>query len=163
MEVKMTIKPRAAQSRLDPEPMPRRDFLGLVSLFAAAAAMILAGIGMLKLPRAAVLSSPSKKFAVTLPDKLAEGEAFVPPGRQAAIFSDSQGVYAVSLICTHLGCVVKSAGSGFECPCHGSLFSSDGTVKKGPAPRSLPWLKVSRKDADLIIDEGETVPQGTKV
>ncbi len=68
-------------SRLEPEPVPRRDFLGLSALAAAAAASLFAVIGMLRLPRAAVLSSPAKKFRVTLPESLAAGQAFVPPGR----------------------------------------------------------------------------------
>ena len=57
-------------SRLDPEPVPRRDFLGLASLWAAGAAFVFAGLGMLRLPKAAVLSSPSKKFRVALPESL---------------------------------------------------------------------------------------------
>jgi cytochrome b6-f complex iron-sulfur subunit len=163
MEVEMTIKPGIMRSRLDPEPMPRRDFLGLSSLFVAAMSLLFAVFGMLRLPRTAVLSSPSKKFKVSLPDKLAAGEAFVPPGRPVAIYRDQQGLYAVSMVCTHLGCVVKSTAEGFECPCHGSRFAADGSVTKGPAPKALPWLKVSGKAEDLIIDEGTTVPQGTKV
>ena len=81
---------------------------------------------MLRLPKAAVLSSPSKKFRVTLPESLPPGQAFVPPGRSVAIFRDDEGVYAISTVCTHLGCIVKSTAEGFECPCHGSRFAPDG-------------------------------------
>ena len=130
-------------SRLDPEPMARRDFLGLVSIGSALAALVFAAIGMIRLPKAAVLSSPSKKFRVSLPDSLAAGQAYVPPGRSVALFRDAAGVYAISLVCTHLGCIVKSQADGFECPCHGSRFSPDGGVTKGPAPKPLPWRKVS--------------------
>lgn len=159
----MTVKASHERSRLDPEPVPRRDFLGLAALAAAGASMLFAVFGMLRLPKAAVLSSPSKKFGVTLPASLAEGEAFVPPGRSVALFRDTEGVYAVSTICTHLGCVVKATTEGFECPCHGSRFTRDGEVTKGPAPRALPWLKVSAGSAGLTVDEGATVPAGTKV
>jgi Rieske Fe-S protein len=117
---------------------------------------------MVRLPKTAVLSSPSKKFRVALPEALAPGEAFVPTGRSVAVFRDAEGVYAVSTICTHLGCVVKNSPEGFECPCHGSRFAPDGTVTKGPAPRALPWLKISKSGDTLIVDEGTVVPAGTK-
>jgi cytochrome b6-f complex iron-sulfur subunit len=159
----MTVTPGAARSRLDPEPVARRDFLGLAALGAAISALLFATIGMLRLPKAAVLSSPSRKFRVTLPDTLAEGTAFVPPGRSVAMFRDGQGVYAVSTICTHLGCIVRPGTDGFECPCHGSRFTLDGTVVKGPAPRALPWVKVSGGGGTYTVDEEAVIPPGTKV
>jgi Rieske Fe-S protein len=143
--------------------MPRRDWLGLGALWTTAGALLFGVAGMLRLPKAAVLASPSKKFRVALPETLPAGEAFVPPGRAVAIFKDAEGVYAVSTICTHLGCVVKANPEGFECPCHGSRFASNGEVTKGPAPRPLPWLKVNLSGGTLTVDEGTTVPQGTKV
>lgn len=155
--------PAAAGSRLDPEPVPRRDFLGLASLGSALAALGFAALGMLRLPKAAVLSSPSKKFRVSLPESLAAGAAYVPAGRSVALFKDDGGVYAISLICTHLGCIVKSGSDGFECPCHGSRFTLDGEVTKGPAPAALPWRKVVASGGSYLVDDGETVPPGTKV
>jgi nitrite reductase/ring-hydroxylating ferredoxin subunit len=158
----MTVKAGKPQSRLDPEPMPRRDFLGLSALWTMAGALLFSVFGMLKLPKAAVLSSPSKKFTVALPETLAAGEAFVPPGRAVALFRDSEGVHAISTICTHLGCVVKPTTEGFECPCHGSRFAADGEVTRGPAPKALEWLKVSNKSGAWVVDEETKVPAGTK-
>ncbi|MDX1982265.1 MAG: Rieske 2Fe-2S domain-containing protein [Bryobacteraceae bacterium] len=151
------------RSRLEPEPVPRRDLLGLSALWATATAFAVSLVGMLRLPKAAVLASPSKKFKVALPETLADGEAFVPPGRSVAIFRDAEGVYAVSTICTHLGCVIKANEEGFECPCHGSRFARDGAVTKGPAPKPLPWMKVAVSGGALVVDEGATVPRGTRV
>jgi nitrite reductase/ring-hydroxylating ferredoxin subunit len=159
----MTVTPGPARSRLDPEPMPRRDFLGLASVWAAAAATVLSLVGMLRLPKAAVLASPSKKFRVSLPESLAEGMPYIPPGRSVALFRDAKGIYAVSLVCTHLGCIVKPAGDGFDCPCHGSRFAGDGSVQKGPAPRPLPWFKVTGKNGNYVVDEEAVVPKGTTV
>ena len=159
----MSTTPEPVPSRLDPEPLARRDFLGIASLCAAGAALVFAGIGMLRLPKAAVLSSPSKKFRVTLPDSLAEGEPYIPPGRSVALFRDAEGVFAISLVCTHLGCIVKGIPDGFECPCHGSRFEPDGGVTKGPAPTALPWHKVTKSGEDYVVDEEETVPMGTRV
>jgi cytochrome b6-f complex iron-sulfur subunit len=158
----MTVKAGEQKSRLDPEPMPRRDFLGLSALWAMGAALFFSLLGMLRLPKAAVLSSPSKKFRVTLPKALAAGEAYVPPGRAVAVFRDDAGVHAISTTCTHLGCIVKPTTEGFECPCHGSLFAADGSVTRGPAPRSLDWLKVQGGGDSWIVDEESRVPPGTK-
>jgi cytochrome b6-f complex iron-sulfur subunit len=159
----MTTSAKPPRSRLEPEQMPRRDWLGLSALWTMGAALVFGVAGMLRLPKAAVLASPSKKFRLSLPDNLAAGEAFVPAGRSVAVYRDGEGVYAVSTICTHLGCVVKPNAEGFECPCHGSRFATDGTVTRGPAPRALPWLKVSITGGSITVDEGATVPPGTKV
>lgn len=153
----------SSQSRLDPDPMPRRDWLGLASLWSAAGALLFALVGSLRLPKAAVIAAPSKTFKLALPETLPAGEAFTPPGRAVAVFRDGDGVYAISTICTHLGCVVKPNAEGFECPCHGSRFKADGEVVKGPAPRALPWLQVRQIDGGFQIDEGKVVPAGTKV
>lgn len=159
----MTTIAKPSRSRLDPEPVPRRDWLGLSALWAMGGAMLFGLIGMLKLPKAAVLASASKKFRVALPETLPPNEPFVPPGRSIAIFKDEQGAYALSTICTHLGCVVKPTTGGFECPCHGSRFAVSGEVTKGPAPRPLPWLKINMSGGNVTVDEGTTVPPGTKV
>lgn len=159
----MMPTPTQPRSRLDPEPVPRRDFLGIASLASFLAAMLFAGLGMLRLPKAAVLASPSKKFRVAIPKSLPPGEAFVPPGRSVAVFRDEEGVYAVSLVCTHLGCIVKPGPIGFECPCHGSQFATDGSVLRGPALKALPWLRVTVRGNECIVDESAIIPAGTKV
>jgi cytochrome b6-f complex iron-sulfur subunit len=159
----MSEAQESKRSRLEPEPVTRRDFLGLASLWAAASAMVFGLIGMLRLPKAAVLSSPSKRFRVTLPETLPPGEAFTPAGRNVAVFRDQQGVFAISRVCTHLGCIVKPTAEGFECPCHGSRYDRDGLVTKGPAPRPLQWLEVKEQSGVLYVDEGTGVAAGTKV
>ena len=159
----MTTKPGEKRSRFEPDPIPRRDFLGLSALGAAAAALFFSLFGMLRLPKAAVLTSPSKKFDVSLPETLPEDEAFVPEGRAVAVFRDAAGTFAISTTCTHLGCIVKPTTQGFECPCHGSRFAKDGTVTRGPAPKALPWLKVTQNGDELQIDEEEQVAAGTKI
>jgi len=159
----MTVTPGHPRSRLDPEPVPRRDFLGLLSFWTMATTLLFATLGMLRMPRAAVLPSPSKKFRVAIPEALPPGEAYVPPGRTTAIFRDAQGTYAISIVCTHLGCIVKPTPDGFECPCHGSVFARDGAVVRGPAPQPLSWIKVEAGGGTVVVDEAATVAAGTKV
>jgi len=156
----MTTEPKP--SRLDPDPVARRDFLGLSALAAMGASLLFALLGMLRLPKAAVLPSLSRKFRLTLPETLAAGEAFVPPGRSVAVFRDPDGVYAISMVCTHLGCIVKPSKTGFDCPCHGSRFTRDGAVIKGPAPKPLPWLGVTVAANTVTVDEDAIVAPGTK-
>lgn len=67
----------------------------------------------------------------------------------------SEGFFALSEICTHLGCMtVWNQELGIiKCPCHGSQFTRDGVVIEGPAPKPLPWLKTWVSDeGDLLID-----------
>lgn len=161
----MTTKAETkGRSRLDPEPIARRDFLGMAALASAIAAGLFALAGALRLPKAAVLPSASKKFRVTLPDTLGTKEPFLPPNRSVVVFRDGEGVFALSTVCTHLGCIVKQAETGFDCPCHGSKFSADGSVLRGPAPKPLAWLEVKKTGASsYVVDEGKVVPTGTKV
>ena len=160
----MTVTPVPVASRLEPEPIPRRDVLGFFALWSMLSAMLFALGGILRLPRAAVLPSPPRIFRTSMPATLAAGEAFVPPGRSVALFRDGDGrAYAISTVCTHLGCIIKPTAQGFECPCHGSRFGPDGRVTRGPAPRPLRWLRVSVSGDTILVDEETTVPAGTKV
>jgi cytochrome b6-f complex iron-sulfur subunit len=72
-----------------------------------------------------------------------------------------EGFYALSAVCTHLGCLStwKADTGEIVCPCHGSTFRRDGTVTSGPAPEPLPWLKVwISDDGNLMVDRSATLP-----
>jgi glycine/D-amino acid oxidase-like deaminating enzyme/nitrite reductase/ring-hydroxylating ferredoxin subunit len=59
---------------------------------------------------------------------------------KTGVYRDDRGVlHAVSLRCTHLGCLLRfnAAERSWDCPCHGSRFDVDGTVLEGPATRAL--------------------------
>lgn len=60
---------------------------------------------------------------------------------RTGVYRDEDGVaHAVSIRCTHLGCLVRfnAAETSWDCPCHGSRFGTDGAVLEGPAVDPLP-------------------------
>jgi len=55
--------------------------------------------------------------------------------------------------CTHLGCAYHwdEAKSEFLCPCHSSVFSVDGAVISGPAPRPLDRYETKVENGKLLL------------
>jgi Rieske Fe-S protein len=91
----------------------------------------------------------------------------LPPGALVALREphvvlgrDDQGVYAMSILCTHQSCKVnvKSSGDSLECKCHRSFFDRDGNPTGGPAKRPLPRYEV-RVDAagEIVVDKDKPV------
>ncbi|MFG1997729.1 FAD-dependent oxidoreductase [Spirillospora sp. NPDC048911] len=88
-------------------------------------------------------------------DKIAElrpGEGTVTHvGRHpVAAHRDTEGrLTAVSAVCTHLGCLVafNDAEQTWDCPCHGSRFAVDGSVRHGPATKPLKPIEVDDPSA----------------
>jgi menaquinol-cytochrome c reductase iron-sulfur subunit len=69
---------------------------------------------------------------------------------------------AFSPSCTHLGCAYHwdAQSREFLCPCHGSVFAMDGSVKAGPASRPLDRYETALKAGHLWL--GELIqPRGT--
>ena len=149
-------------SRLEPEPLPRRDFLSLTGICAAGLAVFGSAIGMARLVKPALLPEAGKRFRIGPPSDFPPGTEQVFLERKILIRSREEGVAALSLVCTHLGCIVTRTGDGFSCPCHGSKFGAEGKVLAGPAPSPLKWFEVSQAvDGRLIVDGKIEVPTGT--
>jgi nitrite reductase/ring-hydroxylating ferredoxin subunit len=80
---------------------------------------------------------------------------------------DADGVYAMSAVCTHQGCVIDDSNntivSGLVCPCHGSAFDGNGKVTRGPASRPLQNYAVTiATDGGLTVEGGQPVAEGTR-
>ncbi len=72
------------------------------------------------------------------------------------VMNSEQGqIKAMSLVCTHLGCVVefKPEEKKFHCNCHGSIFDKDGINLSGPAPKPLIPYRVKLTNTDILISE----------
>lgn len=141
----------------------RRDFLGLASWGAVLLSSLAMIAGVLRLTKADVHYEESKIFKIGTPDNFPVGSVNLVEGKNVVVFSDMEGLHAISSVCTHLGCIVAISGEGFSCPCHGSKYDRDGKVIAGPAPRNLPWLSISQQvDGVLVVDAAKEVKIGTK-
>ncbi len=70
------------------------------------------------------------------------------------VTKDSQGQLCVlSSICPHLGCNVPwdENKKQFVCPCHDSVFASDGARISGPSLRGMDTLETSVQDGQLLV------------
>jgi glycine/D-amino acid oxidase-like deaminating enzyme/nitrite reductase/ring-hydroxylating ferredoxin subunit len=67
-------------------------------------------------------------------------------GEKIGVFKDNNGTnHIVSAVCTHMSCIVNwnDSEKSWDCPCHGSRFTSDGEVIEGPAIFSLKKQKTN--------------------
>jgi cytochrome b6-f complex iron-sulfur subunit len=146
--------------------MTRRGFLSSLSLgwvaFTAASAGLAGAMGRFMFPN--VLFEPPQEFKAGFPDDFAIGQ--VDERFKASygvwIVRNAEGFYALSTVCTHLGCTPNwlSADEKFKCPCHGSGFIITGINIEGPAPRPLERYKiVMAEDGQILIDKNTKFQQ----
>jgi Rieske Fe-S protein len=145
--------------------LPRRVFCGSLCALMAATA----------LPGSAQAPEPAEKPPDPQPLKLTEAtRAEMTPGkvldyRKLGAFylvADERGVFALTAVCTHRGCLVLSVGTeGFGCPCHDSAYDLQGAVTEGPAKLPLRHLEVKAigPRALLQVDVATTVPPETRL
>jgi cytochrome b6-f complex iron-sulfur subunit len=105
-----------------------------------------------------VLSEPPSTFKAGLPSTIERGQVVERFKQDKGVWIVREGntVFAISTICTHLGCTPNwlEAEQKFKCPCHGSGFYKTGVNFEGPAPRPLERYKVSiAEDGQLLVDK----------
>ena len=59
---------------------------------------------------------------------------------------------ALWMRCTHQGTELQASGERLQCTAHGSEFDNKGTVRTGPADRSLRSFPVTVSNNELFID-----------
>lgn len=138
----------------------RRDFLWKVGCAALSIAGVEAAASTLRFAKAPVSYGPAQR-------RMLGDLARFPPGapvyvEDAGVFvlRDVKGMRALSATCTHLGCTVRTdrENGGFVCPCHGSRYDAEGKVVAGPAPASLPFVRVDQdRRGRLVVDLGAPV------
>jgi menaquinol-cytochrome c reductase iron-sulfur subunit len=150
-------------------PTPRRRFLarlslGLSGLIAAATTVPVIGFLLSPLtrkpPRVWRPVGPVDTFAigrtvnVTFEDASPLPWAGVTAHTAAWLRRDAAEHFtAFTVHCTHLGCPVRWVADAelFLCPCHGGVYSADGTVAAGPPPRTLPQYPVRVRNGEVEI------------
>ncbi len=80
---------------------------------------------------------------------------------------DAGGVYAMSAVCTHAGCLLddgsRTVTAGLSCPCHGSAFDGNGNVTRGPARASLQHYAVTiAADGSITVDGSQPVSESAR-
>jgi cytochrome b6-f complex iron-sulfur subunit len=116
-----------------------------------------------RMPFPSLLPGKSSRFKIGRKQDFPEGTAKYFGDDQVYVFADGKGIYAISAVCTHLGCVVNKDDNGFACPCHGSRYGPDGKVEKGAAPKDLPWYKINMlPSGQLEVDKKKIVQPGDK-
>ena len=179
----------------------RRQFLGLMGTLGALGATIFGSIEVLKFMFPGTTNDAPAAFKTdfTFDDltggidpatKKARNKFNVQAGTQNGVAKrvnvvlDEAGIYAVYLVCTHLGCtpnyttsVLQGSGlspddaaaskhyqtgatpnTGWACPCHGSRYYIDSTNFFGPAPRPMDWVDISvAPDNHFVVDRGKLV------
>jgi Rieske Fe-S protein len=144
--------------------MKRRSFLnwgtaGLVALWSAIGVSMAAVVRFLT---PSVFYEPPQDFKIGTPGDFSFGPPTFLSEEKIFVFRDREKGFAVAnAVCTHLGCTVGyfQSDDQFHCPCHGSVFSADGKVLHGPAPRPLEWFEVTlARDGQLRVDKDHTVP-----
>jgi cytochrome b6-f complex iron-sulfur subunit len=119
----------------------RRRFLAFVGWgsFAAFWGSIVLATLRFFFPR--ILYEPSPRFQAGKPADYQVGEVSTrfKEAQRVWMIRNADGLYALSAICTHLGCTPNwfATEERFKCPCHGSNFLMDGTNVAGPAPGPL--------------------------
>jgi len=165
---KVTIPPKPAAPAKAPakgEPTRRGFLIALIGGWFTAAwiafSATMAGftLYMLRFLFPNVLSEPPTSFRAgdiltyepnKVDDKYKEVGAWVIRARDDR---NRDIIYALSTICTHLGCTPNwlESEKKFKCPCHGSGFRISGVNFEGPAPRPLERFAIRKTDEGIIV------------
>ena len=134
-------------------------FIAWGSLVTATAASSLA---MARFMMPNVLVEPPTKFKIGPPADYGASTVSTKWKAQFGVWivndevDGQQMVYALSTVCTHLGCTPNwlEGEQKFKCPCHGSGFYKSGVNFEGPAPRPLERYGIRlAEDGMLEVDK----------
>ncbi len=137
--------------------MSRKNFLNVAGWWAFMGFLVTATVGAIRLMVPRVLYEAPSAFKAGSPEDYIIGEVneTYKDEFRVWIVRERDGFYALSAICTHLGCTPRWASSDnkFKCPCHGSGYHKDGVNFEGPTPRPLERLKIAlADDGQILID-----------
>jgi cytochrome b6-f complex iron-sulfur subunit len=156
----MPGEPKAPGKPEEKNAVTRRDFFNEI----AGGALTIAGLGAavvtVNYSSPNVLFEPPTTFRAGSPDDYPVNSVTYLQDQQVYIVRTDKGMWALSAVCTHLGCITQwNPESGqIACPCHGSKFARTGKVEASPAPRPLPHFAMTLgEDGALVVDKLEVV------
>ncbi len=129
----------------------RRRFIRISGV----SAVILSALGLSGIVRAYLSVGPVEtapiRFVLGAPADFPQGSVTLKEG--VFVLRDSEGVFAVKAVCSHLGCRIQwNAGEAvFDCPCHGSRYDRRGGYLSGPARKPLTPVHLTRNDAGQLV------------
>jgi len=105
-----------------------------------------------------VLFEPPQSFKIGYPEEFVPGNVDIRFKKKYNIWvvRNDEGIYALSTVCTHLGCTPNwlITEQKFKCPCHGSGFRFSGINFEGPAPRPLERFMIYLAgDGQIVVDK----------
>ncbi|HPF40382.1 MAG TPA: Rieske 2Fe-2S domain-containing protein [Phycisphaerae bacterium] len=156
---------KSKPQKKDADGASRRDVLGLAGMAAGWAAVAALGGGgtlafarfmapnVLEVEDPKVRCGPLSKYIAMAPGDVNEDYKPVKPSGFWIIRQEDR-IAALSIICTHLGCIPSWLPNDrkFKCPCHGSGFKENGVNFEGPAPRPLERFKIYLDGDEVIVD-----------
>jgi cytochrome b6-f complex iron-sulfur subunit len=141
--------------------LSRRKLLGTLT----GAALSVSGLGTavttIRYLRPNVLFEPATRFKLGRPEDIPVGTLLVLGEKNLFVAHGTRGFFAMSSVCTHLGCVVRytPGAAALHCPCHGSEFDREGAVTGGPAPRPLVRFALTVEGGELVVDTRREVAE----
>jgi cytochrome b6-f complex iron-sulfur subunit len=118
-----------------------------------------------------VLFEPPPTFKAGFPNEIQVGQVDERFKQKNAVWlvrtaydkwANSSGIFALSTVCTHLGCTPNwlQAEQKFKCPCHGSGYYITGVNFEGPTPRPLERYAISlADDGQILVDKSRKFQQ----
>ena len=106
------------------------------------------------LPR--TLFEPKTSFTIGYPSDFGFGvDTKFQNAHRIWVVRNTEGIFVISAICTHLGCTPdwKASENKFKCPCHGSGYDPEGVNFEGPAPRPMDRAHVELDpEGQILVD-----------
>ena len=134
----------------------RRRFLTLVFGLASALGLGAFAAPLVRYAYPVLKGEVYEKVKVsTTADVTADGVRFDYQDVPSMVIQKKDKSYAAfSLVCTHLGCIVKwvAKDNDFECPCHGGKFDENGKNVAGPPPSPLTQYNLTVQGTDIYVE-----------
>jgi cytochrome b6-f complex iron-sulfur subunit len=146
--------------------VPRRAFLSWMTLawsaFTASMLAAATATGRFMFPN--VLFEPPATFKAGFPGEIQPGQVDERFKQRFGVWlvkdvdpvTGVMGIYALSTVCTHLGCTPDwlPGAQKYKCPCHGSGYYKNGINFEGPTPRPLERYAIAlADDGQILVDK----------